>query len=53
MLIPNRPGATASMVAAIRAASAGGRVSTAEDANSLIRVVTAASAAISVKLSRQ
>ena len=50
--MPKRPPEMESMVVAMRATIAGGRVSTAVDANSLIREVTAASPAISVKLSR-
>ncbi len=49
MFTPNRPGAMSSMVAAIRATSAGGSVRMAEEAYSLIFSVTAASPAISVK----
>jgi hypothetical protein len=52
MFTPNRPGAMLSMVTAMRAAIGGGIVKTAQVANSLIRVVTAASPAISVKDSR-
>lgn len=52
MLTPKRPGAMASMVTAMRASTAGGMVSTAAEAKSLIRVVMEASPAIRVKLSR-
>ncbi len=52
MFTPNRPGAMLSMATAMRAASGGGRVSTAQVAKSWIRLVTAASPAISVKDSR-
>jgi hypothetical protein len=52
MFTPNRAGAIESMVEAMRATIAGGMVSTATDAYSLIRSVTAASPAISVKDSR-
>ena len=52
MLTPNRPPETSSIVEVIRATIAGGSVRTAVEANSLIRLVTGASAAISVKLSR-
>ena len=52
MLMPKRPGAMESMVVAIRAARAGGRVRMAAEANSLILVVTAARPAIRVKDSR-
>lgn len=49
MLTPNRPGAIESIVVAIRATMAGGRVRMAVDAKSLILVVTAANPAMSVK----
>ena len=50
--MPNRPGAIESMVAAMRATIAGGRVRVAAVAKILIRSVTAARPAIRVKLSR-
>ena len=46
MFTPNRPGAMLSIVTAMRAAIGGGMVSTAQVANSSIRLVTAASPAI-------
>ena len=49
--MPNRPWLTESMVKAIRAAIGAGIASTGTEAYSLIRSVTAASPAISVKLS--
>ncbi len=52
MLIPKRPGAMESIVAAMRATSAGGRVRMAVEAKSLILEVTAARPAIRVKDSR-
>ena len=52
MFTPNRPCEMLSIVVAIRAANGGGMVSTAHVANNWIRVVTAASPAISVKDSR-
>lgn len=52
MLTPNRPGAIESMVVAMRATRAGGRVRMAVDAKSLIFEVTAARPAIRVKDSR-
>jgi hypothetical protein len=52
MLTPKRPGAMESIVTAMRATIAGGRVSTATEANSLMRWVTAASPAIKVNDSR-
>ena len=52
MFTPKRPWLMLSQVTAMRAISAGGIDSTATEANSLIRVVTAARPAISVKLSR-
>jgi hypothetical protein len=52
MFTPKRPGAIESIVVAIRATRAGGRVSTAVEANSLIRSVTAARPDIRVKDSR-
>ena len=52
MFTPNRPGAIESIVVAIRATIAGGKVRIAVDANSLIFSVFAASAAINVKDSK-
>jgi hypothetical protein len=52
MFTPNRPCEMLSMVTAMRAAIGGGMVSTAQVANSCIRVVVAASPAISVNDSR-
>ena len=52
MLIPNRPFEIESIVTAMRAAKAGGRVSTAQVANSWMRLVTDASPAIRVNDSR-
>ena len=52
MFTPKRPGAMLSIVIAMRAAIGGGMVSTAQVANSWMRVVTAASPAISVNDSR-
>ena len=52
MFTPKRPCEMLSMVTAMRAMIAGGMVSTATEAKSLIRVVTAARPAISVKDSR-
>ncbi len=49
--MPNRPGAMLSMVDAMRAAIAGGRVRTADGRIQLDPLVTAAMPAISVKLS--
>ena len=47
--MPKRPCEIESMVTAMRAAKAGGTVSTATEANSWMRLVTAASPAINVK----
>ena len=52
MFTPNRPFEMLSMVIAMRAVIAGGMVSTAQVANSWMRLVVAASPAISVKHSR-
>jgi hypothetical protein len=52
MLSPNLPCEMLSIVTAIRAAKAGGTVSTATDANSWMRLVIAARPAIRVKDSR-
>lgn len=49
MLTPNRPGAMESIVVAMRATRAGGRVRIAVEAKSLIFEVTAARPAIRVK----
>jgi hypothetical protein len=48
-LMPKRPGAMLSMVTAMRAVIGGGMVSTAQVANSWMRLVTAARPAIRVK----
>ncbi len=50
--MPKRPCEIESIVTAMRAAKAGGTVSTATEANSWMRLVTAASPAIRVKDSR-
>ena len=52
MLTPKRPGAIESIVTAIRATIAGGSVSVAVDAYSLMRSVTGAMPAMSVNDSR-
>ena len=52
MFTPNRPGAIESMVDAMRATIAGGKVRIAVEAKSLIFSVFAASAAIKVNDSR-
>lgn len=52
MFMPKRPGAIESMVVAIRATMAGGRVRIAVEAKSFILVVTAARAAMRVNDSR-
>jgi hypothetical protein len=52
MLIPKRPLEIESIVTAMRAANGGGTVRTAQVANSWMRLVTAASPAISVNDSR-
>ena len=52
MFTPNRPCEIESIVTAMRAVIGGGMVSTAQVANSWMRVVTAASPAISVNDSR-
>jgi hypothetical protein len=52
MLIPNRPCEIESIVTAMRAANGGGRVKTAQVANSWMRLVTEARPAIKVNDSR-
>jgi hypothetical protein len=52
MLTPNRPCEIESIVTAMRAVIGGGMVSTAQVANSRMRLVTGASPAIRVKDSR-